>query len=118
MVGPVFLELDSTEEMHIGSVRAQIGKAEGNLRLRNRLILLWIIDEALLDEVTAAAAPAGPEAELEEGDGQRGCGDCPDHADECLLAADFGPDILAEDCGLKVWNNGISGHRKPHAGTG
>ena len=68
MVSSVFLELDSAEEMHIGGMRAQIGKAEGNLRLRNRLILLWIIDEALLDEVATTATPSGPEAELEERD--------------------------------------------------
>jgi len=118
MVGPVFLELDSTEEMHIRGMRAQIGKAEGNLRLRNRLILFWIIDEALLDEVTTTATPAGPEAELEERDWQCGRRDSPNHADECLLAANFGPDILAEDCGLKVWNNRICGHRTCHAVTG
>ena len=118
MVGPVFLELNSAKEMHIGGVRTQIGKAEGNLRLHNRLILLRIIDEALLDEVAATATPAGPEAELEERDRQRGRRDSPNHADECLLAADFGPDILAEYCGLKIWNNGISGHKRPHAGTG
>jgi hypothetical protein len=35
-----------------------------------------------------------------------------------LLAADLGPDILAEDCGLKVWNNRICGHRTCHAVTG
>lgn len=110
MVCPVFLELDSTEEMHVGCVCAKIGEAEGNLRLGDCLILLRIVDEALLNEITASAAPAGPEAEFEERDGQRGCGYCPDHTDECLLAADFRTDILAEDCSLKVWKNEIGGH--------
>ncbi|NDC39398.1 MAG: hypothetical protein EBZ48_15385 [Proteobacteria bacterium] len=102
MIGPVFLKLHPAEEVNVGGVGVQVGEGEGNLGLGDRLILLGIIDEAFLDEVTASAAPACPEAEFEKADRQRRCRDGTDHADECLLAADLGADILAEDRGLKV----------------
>jgi len=102
MIGAVFLELNAAEEVYIGGVRAQIREAEGNLSLGNGLIFLGIIDEALLDEITAAAAPACPEAELEEADGQGGGRYSTDHPDESLLPADLGPDILTEDGCLQI----------------
>ena len=102
MIGAVFLELNAAEEVDVGGMCAEIRKSEGDLRLSNCLILFGIIDEALLDEIPAAAAPACPEAELEEADGQSGGGDRADHPDEGLLPADLGPDILAEDGCLKI----------------
>ena len=102
MIGAVLLELNAAEEVDIGGVCAEIREGERDFRLGNGLILFGIIDEALLDEVSAAAAPACPEAELEEANGQGGGGDCADHPDEGLLPADLGPDILAEDCCLEI----------------
>ena len=103
MVGSVFLELHASEEVDIGGVSIQIVEIERDLRLSNRLILFGIVDQALLDEITASAAPASPEAEFEKRDRQRWGWDRPDHAYESLLSADFGANILAEDRGLKVW---------------
>ena len=111
MVGAVFLKLDAPEEMDIGGMGAQIAEAEGNFRLRNGLILFRIIDEAFLDEIAAAAAPTGPEAEFEETDRKGGGGNRAENADKSLLAADFCPDILAEEGGLQVGNDSRRGHQ-------
>lgn len=95
MIRPVFLKLHASEEMHIGGVGIQIGEGEGNLGLGDRLILLGIINKALLDEVTAPSAPAGPEAEFEESYRKSGGWNGPDNADQRLLTAQLGANILA-----------------------
>jgi len=100
MIGAVFLELYAAKEMDIGGMGIEIGERERNLRLRNSLIFLWIVNEALLDKVTAASAPASPEAEFEKANRQGGCGDRSEYADQCLLAADFRSHIFAEDGSL------------------
>lgn len=102
MIGAIFLELNASEEMDVGGMGVEIAQTEGDFRLGDSLILLRIIDEALLDEVPATAAPACPEAEFKKTDWHVGCRDRADHSDECLLAAEFGPDILTEDGGLQV----------------
>jgi len=102
MVGSELLELDPSEKMHVGRMGREIGQGEGNLRTGNCLILLRIVDEALLREITASSAPSCPEAELEEADRQGGRGDRPDDTDKGLLAADFCAHILAEDRRLEV----------------
>jgi hypothetical protein len=103
MVGTVFLELHAAEEMDVRCMGIKIIEAEGDLRLRDRLILLGIIDKALLDKVTTASAPTAPEAEFEKADRQVGSRDRTDDADQSLLTAQFRADILAENRGLQVW---------------
>lgn len=102
MVGSELLELNAAEKMDIRGMGAHVRKIEGYLRLGDRLILLGIIDEALLDKITAAAAPTCPETKFEESYRQRRRGDRTDHADERLLAAEFRADIFAEYRRLQV----------------
>ena len=102
MISAVLLELNAAEEVDIGGVCAEIREGERDFRLGNGLILFGIIDEALLDEVSAAAAPSSPEAEFEKANGQGGGGYRADHPDEGLLPADLGSDIFTEDCCLEI----------------
>lgn len=110
MIGAVFLELHPSKEMHIGGVSAEVGQREGNLRLSNRLILFRVVDKTLLDELAAPSAPAGPKAELEKTDGERGGWNGSDDPDERLLAAEFRTHILAEDGRLEVGKDGRCCH--------
>src|SRR5665213_3476201 len=100
MIGAVFLELYAAKEMDIGSMGIEIGEREGNLSLRNGLIFLGIVNEALLDKVTTPSAPASPKAEFEKANWQGGCRDRSENPDQCLLAADFRSHIFAEDGSL------------------
>ena len=97
MVGAIFLKLDSSEEMNIRGMCIHIAQTERHFGLGDGLILLWIVDQAFLDEITTSAAPAGPETEFEKSYRETWCRDRTDHPHQCLLAADFGSHILAED---------------------
>jgi hypothetical protein len=103
MVGAVFLKLHAAEEMDVRCMGIKIIEAKGDLCLRDRLILLGIIDKALLDKVTTASAPTTPKAEFEKADRQVGSRDRTDDADQSLLTTQFRADILAENGGLQVW---------------
>lgn len=113
MVGAVFLKLHAAKEMDIGGVGVEIGERERNLRLGNGLVFLGIVDEAFLDEVTTATTPACPEAEFEKTNRKVGGRDCPENADQGLLAADFRPHILAENGSLKIGKDKIVAHEVP-----
>jgi hypothetical protein len=102
-------ELDSAEDMDIGGVGVEGGEVELDLAGGDGFVLVGVENGGLLGEASGAAAPTGPEAELEEAEWDGGGGDDADNADERLLSAGFLADILAEDAGLKVGENGF-GH--------
>ena len=110
MVGSVFLELHASKEMDIRGMGIQIGQTEGNFSLGDGLVFLGIINEALLDEIAAPAAPTGPEAKLEKSDREGGRGNRPENTDKRLLSTEFGPHIFTENRGLEVWKNEIGTH--------
>jgi hypothetical protein len=95
-------ELESAEDMDIGGVGVEGGELELDLAGGDGLVILGVEDGGLLGEPAGAAAPAGPEAELEESERDGGRGNDADDADEGLLSAGLLTDILAEDTGLKV----------------
>ena len=110
LVGSVFLKLHTAEKMDIRGMGIQISQTEGNLGLGDGLIFLRVVNEALLDEVSAAAAPAGPETEFEKTDRQGGSGNGSQDTDESLLPTKFSPHIFAENGRLKVGKNEIGAH--------
>lgn len=96
------VELDSAEDMDIGGVGVEGGQVELDLARGHGFVIVGVEDGGLLHEAAGAAAPAGPEAELEKSQRNRGCGDHADDADEGLLSAGLLADILAKHAGLKV----------------
>jgi hypothetical protein len=95
-------DLESTENMDICGMGIEGGELEFDLALRDGGILLWRKDGGLLRELTDAATPAGPEAELEKAERQNRGGDHPDYAHERLLATGLLANILAKHAGLQI----------------
>ena len=95
MIGAIFLELDTSEEMDIRGMCIHVAQTERHFGLGDGLILLGIVDQAFLDEITTPAAPAGPETEFEKSDRKTWSRDSTDHSHQSLLAADFSTHIFA-----------------------
>ena len=103
------VELESAEDMDIGGVGVEGGEVEVHFAGGDGFLVFGSEDGGLLGEAAGAAAPAGPEAEFEKSERNGGSGDDADDADEGLLSASLLADILAEEAGLEVGQNGF-GH--------
>lgn len=110
MVSAIFLKLHTAKEMDIGGMGVEIGEGEGNLSLSDGLILLGIVDEAFLNEVTTAATPPRPEAEFEKSNRELRCRDHAEHTDKCLLTTDLSSYIFAENGSLQIGKDIVVTH--------
>ena len=92
----------AAEDVDIRRMGIEAGELELHGGLGDGLLHLAAHDVGFLHELPDPTAPAGPEAELQESDGDNRSRDGSDGTDESLLAADFLANIFAEDGGLEV----------------
>ncbi|MGC1478956.1 MAG: hypothetical protein WA771_00505 [Chthoniobacterales bacterium] len=102
----VLFEAEAAEDVDVGGVGAHLLERKVDLKLRELGLVVRSDDRGTLTEATFSPAPTGPETEFEEGDGELGSRDRGDDTDESLLAAGFRPDVLAQDAGLEIGQDG------------
>lgn len=119
MINPEMLELHAAEDVNICGVGIELAKLKLDVGLGEHMFVVSAgKDAGSLGEAALATAPARPEAQLEEGDRKCGSRNGGDDADQGLLTADFGADILAKEAGLKIgkdgfWHGTVRGRAEP-----
>ena len=112
MINAILLKLHSAEDVDIRHMSFQGRKRELYFALRETLIVLAAEDQRLLQKVPSAAAPARPQIEFEETDGERQGWDNSEDANERLLPADFGAHVFTKYGGLEIWEDQPLGHAR------
>ena len=104
VVGAERFELDVRKEVHVGRHCVHFLQAEIHGAFAEDFFIRSEQLRGLL-EFTDAVAPAGPEAQLQETDGNLWRGHGIDDPDEGLHAGDFTTDVFAQDGRLAVWEH-------------
>src|ERR1700678_2055734 len=105
--GPV--ELEPAENVDVGGVALLVAEAEPGGGGGEDGLVVGGDEAGDLLEVADARGPAGPDAKLDDLDGQRGGADEVDDADDGVGAAGFDTDVFADEGGLEVGDHAFEG---------
>lgn len=101
-IDAMFLELKTTEDVHIRRVSVERGKRKLHFTLSNGILVIGIEDERVLNKVPHPSTPARPQAKFEKADRHHGGRNHADDSDQRLLSACLLADVLAKNARLEI----------------